>query len=128
MRGPCVNKDDESESTVTGKNPRREEVDGVRRIWGTVRGCTTHTILMVLQKFSTVAEKVKVCRKFKKGRNNTIKWWFLIRGEEGVLQVLQQEWERIQTQTSWRLEHCYRPAQRNDEQQLIDVSSLLEKK
>ena len=38
----------------------------MRRIWGTVRGCTSRTIVTVLQKFSTVAEKVEVCRKFKK--------------------------------------------------------------
>ena len=104
-----------------------EEVDGMRRIWGTMRSCTSRTVLTALQKMSSVTDKVEVRRKFKKNRNNTVQWWFLIRGEEEVLQVLQQEWEGIYSQTSWKLERCCRPVQNNGEQSPGDLCSFLEK-
>jgi len=108
--------------------PETEEVDGVRRVWGTMRGCSSGTILTTLQKLSTVAERVEVRRKFKKRKNNTTQWWFLIRGEEQVLQKLEQEWERVQTQTSWKLERCHRPIDSNGEQVTGGKSSFLDVK
>ena len=36
--------------------------------------------------------------------------WFLIRGEETVLQNLDREWVNIENSTSWKLERCYQPA------------------
>jgi len=97
-------------------SPETVQVDGVIRVWGTLRGCSSKTVLMLLQRLSTVAENVEVCHKYKKNKNNTVQWWFLIRGEETVLQVLQQERERIQLQTSWKLERCHRPVQSDSEQ------------
>ena len=104
-----------------------EKVAGVRRIWGTMRGCSSKTVLTALQRLSTVADKVEVHRKFKKKRNNSVQWWFLIRGQELVLQQLEQQWEKIQTQTSWKLEHCHRPVSvpSNEETSLHNVSSFL---
>ena len=111
--------------SVPGNSPEMEKVEGVRRIWGTVRSCTSRTILTTLQKFSTVAERVEVRRKFKKCRDIRVQWWFLIRGEEGVLEALQKEWESIQSQTSWKLECCHKPVQGSGEQSSGDVSSFL---
>ena len=74
-------------------------------------------ILAALQKLSTVSKEVEVRRKFKKKTNNTIQWWFLIRGDESVLKLLEQEWEGVQERTSWKLELCHRLAtQSNGEQ------------
>ncbi len=67
-------------------------------------------MLTVLQRLSTVAEKVEVRRTFKKKGDNRIHWWFLIRAEEAVLQQLEQEWELVQTQASCKLERCHKPA------------------
>ena len=100
----------------------------MRHIWGTMRGCTSRTVLTALQKMSSTADKVEVRRKFKKNRNNTVRWRFLVRGEEEVFQVLQREWEGIHTQTSWKLERCHRPVQSNGEQSSGDVSSFLAKR
>ena len=61
-----------------------EKVAGVRRIWGTMRGCSSKTVLTALQRLSTVADKVEVRRKFKKKKNNSVQWWFLIRGHAGT--------------------------------------------
>jgi len=33
-----------------------------------------------------------------------VKWWFVVRGKESVLEQLQKEWPTISIQTSWRLE------------------------
>ena len=40
---------------------------------------------------TSVAENDEVCRKFKKRSNTEVRWWFLIRGDETVLQNLDQE-------------------------------------
>jgi len=84
-------------------------VDGVRRVWGTMRGCSYRTVLSTLQRLTTVAEKVEVRRKFKKRGSIEVRWWFLIRGEQSVLQTLDQEWMNVENSTSWKLEHCYQP-------------------
>ena len=94
---------------VKHKHPS-EEVTGVRRVWGTMRGCSCRTVLTVLQRLTTVVESVEVRRKFKKKDNNRVQWWFLIRAEEAVLQLLEQEWGAVETQTSWKLERCHKPA------------------
>ena len=94
---------------ATALSENQEVVDGVRRIWGTMRGCSYRTVLSTLQRLTTVAEKVEVRRKFKKRDSTEVRWWFLIRGEESVLQTLDQEWMNVENSTSWKLEHCYQP-------------------
>ena len=105
-------KQTQSEPTAGQVEPKcpSEEVPGVRRVWGTMRNCSNRTVLTVLQRLSTVSEKVEIRRKFKKKGDNRVQWWFLIRAEETVLQQLEQEWELVQTQTSWKLERCHKPA------------------
>lgn len=56
--------------TNSNANQPCEEATGVRRIWGTMRSCSSKTVLTVLQRLSTVADKVEVRQKFKK-RNTT---------------------------------------------------------
>ena len=88
-----------------------EEVSGIRCIWGTIymRSCTSRAVLATLQRLSKISEKFQVCRKFKKRDNGALQWWFLIRGDEADLLVLDQEWEAVQIQTSWKLERCHKP-------------------
>jgi len=111
-KGTGGNTGDDSEyPTVGNSNVKQpcEEVEGVRRIWGTMRGCSSKTILTALQRLSTVSDEIEVRRKFKK-KNNSVQWWFLVRGTEATLQSLEQQWERIRVQTSWKLERCHKPA------------------
>ena len=96
-----------------GAKQAREPVNGVRRIWGTLRACTHMTVLSTLQRLTTTAEKVEVRRKFKKRDNNEIRWWFLIRGEETDLQTLETQWENVENSTSWKLERCFQPVVTN---------------
>ena len=73
-----------------GASENGQVVDGVRRVWGTIQGCSYRTVLSTLQRLTTVAENVEVRRKFKKRGNTEVRWWFLIRGEETVLQKTQR--------------------------------------
>ena len=98
---------------------KREPVCGIRRVWGTLKGCSCGNILSALQKFSSVYVNVEVRRKFKpKGVNgaNTQRWWFLIRGEEPDLLTLDGEWGSVQAQTTWKLERCYKPLEQDTTQ------------
>ena len=74
-----------------------------------MRGCSYRTVLSTLQRLTTVAENVEVRRKFKKRGNTGVRWWFLIRSEETVLQNLDREWVNIENSMSWKLERYYQP-------------------
>ena len=63
-----------------GAAENRQVVDGVRRVWGTMRGCSYRTVLSALQWLTTVAENVEVRRKFKKRGNTEVRWWFIYKG------------------------------------------------
>ena len=73
-----------------------------------MRACTTQTVsTTIAQLCPTVAGKLQLRRKFKTNDNGRItRSSFLIRGEEDVLVELQQIWECVSIQTSWRLEEC----------------------
>ena len=43
-----------------GAAENRQVVDGVRRVWGTMRGCSYRTVLSTLQRLTFVAENVEV--------------------------------------------------------------------
>ena len=60
-------------------------------------------MLTTLQRLSKLSERFQVCKQTR--YNGALQWWFLIRGDEVDLLVLDQEWE----QTSWNLEHCHKP-------------------
>ena len=44
------------------------------------------------------------------GDSNKMKWWFILRGDENTLKMLESDWERIQIQTNWKLEQCTAPS------------------
>jgi len=82
---------------------------GVRKVWGTMKSCAAHTVSnTIAQLCPTVSAKLQLRRKFKTtGSANggrTTKWWFVICGAEDVLIELQDKWENIALQTSWKLE------------------------
>ena len=61
----------------------------------------------IAQLCPTLAGKLQLRRKYKTNDNGHVKrWWFLIRDAEEVLLELQQMWDCISAQTSWRLEEC----------------------
>ena len=85
-----------------------EKVNGLRKIWGTMRTTSTAVVTTTVARLlPSVAGKLQVRRKFKSLPNGrTIRWWFLVRGDEVILQDLQKSWNAIQLHTSWKLEEC----------------------
>jgi len=92
-------------------NPSKKElVPGARRVWGTMRTCTVPTVVNSIARLTNVGDNVlQVKRKFKTGTDGKVtRWWYVIHAEEACLQQLESEWQKVELQTSWKLEPCYR--------------------
>lgn len=93
--------------------PKRKRVPivGARRIWGTLRTTTHIAVANTLKRFTTVdVENLRVKRKFKLATTDprrVQKWWFMVRGNEDILQQLEASWDAIAVQTAWKLEPAY---------------------
>ena len=77
-----------------------------------MKSCATHTVSDTLaQLCPTVSAKLQLRRKFQTtdsaSGSHITKCWFVIHGAEDVLNELQDEWENIAVQTSWKLEECF---------------------
>ena len=82
-------------------------VTGKRRIWGTLKAYSSQAVECAIYQLTTICEdKIQVKRKYKKDRNNRLRWWHVLSGEESDLQQLESEWEKVKVQTSWKLEAC----------------------
>ena len=88
--------------------PPRIEVSGSRKVWGTLKNTTTSAVAKALTSLAKIPPmSVTVKRKYKVARNNSkqvVRWWFIIRGNEEVLQQLQANWEAVSIHTAWKLE------------------------
>ena len=52
---------------------------------------------------------IKGEKEFKTGTDGKVtRWWYIIHAEEACLQQLENEWQKVELQTSWKLEPCYR--------------------
>ena len=78
-------------------------VEGVRRVWGTLKATSTTAVASTLQKLTTVGNQITVR---KKTRSDTNRWWFLLKGTEPLLCKLEGEWDKVSLQTNWKLEPC----------------------
>ena len=89
---------------------KKQLVPGARHIWGTMRTCTVPTVVNSIAHLTNVGDNVlKVKRKFKTGTDGKVtRWWYVIHAEEACLQQLESEWQKVELQTSWKLEPCYR--------------------
>lgn len=107
---------------LTSNEPRARKLNnarksvkavGARKIWGTLRTTTCTAVRNTLNSLTEVSSNdLQIKRKYKTSRNNPVKvtkWWFVIRGEESMLQELEREWSVIAVQTAWKLEpvHYY---------------------
>lgn len=88
------------------------KVTGARKIWGTLKACSHTTILSTISKLLPSGSKLNFTIKRKTRELGTkIIWWFIVHGSESDLSVLENEWERIELQTSWKLEPCFMPVE-----------------
>ena len=92
-----------------GESSTKEKVPGARRVWGTMKSCTSGTIKGAIARFCNIID-IRVKRKTKQIGENKERWWFVIHGNEESLANLDLLWERVQIQTSWKLETCFKAA------------------
>ena len=75
------------------------------------RSTTQTAVTNALKQLTTVdVSRLIVKRKFKTAVNNPTrvqKWWFIIRGEEDLLQQMEESWSAVSVQTTWKLEPAY---------------------
>jgi len=92
-----------------GDNLNKEVFAGVRRIWGTMKACTAPTVTRSITRLTDVGRNVQVTWKYKtNSEGKIVRWWYILHAEEAVLKKLEQEWERVQLQTAWKLEPSYK--------------------
>ena len=105
------------------KHGERIPVPGVRRIWGTLRNTPPAAVSATLSKLTTLGNRLSV-----RSKTNDIlgrsRWWFLVKGKEEVLTVL-EEWKRVSLQANWKLKPCTKPKPADDKPNLSDSSSEL---
>ena len=92
-------------------NREKERVEGASRIWGTVRESTANSVKNVITRLCKpdLSRNLVVKRKdrFNPVSNKT-RWWYIVRADESLLVELENDWECVQLQTSWKLEQCFR--------------------
>ena len=96
-------------SSQPSKRPSRpsKPVPNKRKIWGTPRVCTASSVKKAITQLAGVeVSKVEVKRKYKKDGEKLVKWWHVVRADEGILDKLEQEWSKVNVQTSWQLVPC----------------------
>jgi len=85
----------------------RVPVKGVRKVWGTLRSTTAIAVENTLRTPTNINAKGLVVKwKLKTACNDSgqvVKWWFVVRGEESVLEQLQKEWPTMSIQRKARL-------------------------
>ena len=68
---------------------KRIQINGARRIWGTVKTATPAAVKATLQRLTTIGDGMLVKRKYKTAGDTSkrvIRWWFVVRDEEANLQ------------------------------------------
>ena len=84
-------------------NPSKKDlVPGAHHIWGTMRTCTVPTVVNSIARLTNVGDNaLNVERKFKMGTDGKVtRWWYVIHAEEVCLQQLENEWQKVELQTS----------------------------
>ena len=98
-RPPQDRHSENGSETVNQRKPSIP-VEGKRKLWGTRRTTSVSDItrLSTIYARTSIKSGLTVKRKFKIRQNPpqiVTRWWFMISGEENLLQQLQQEWPEI---------------------------------
>ena len=86
---------------------RRVKVLGARKVWGTLRATTSLAVRNVISNIAKIpSEQLAIKRKYKESPSSrkASKWWFVIRGDEKLLQQLESKWQSISLLTAWKLQ------------------------
>lgn len=95
----------QSSATSSAKRDRpKERVEGSGKVWGTRKSTSAITLSSTLDKLTSVSKsEVQVKRKYKQSNKKTVRWWFVVKGNEKVLCKLDSEWEKVSLETNWKL-------------------------
>ena len=97
-------------SNARSHKKSRAPVSNARKIWGTLRSTACSAIAGAVKRLvsASLCEKLTIKRKFKSAQDGSIKkWWFVIRGKESDVELLEEEWHKISIQTGWKLEPVF---------------------
>ena len=97
------------------------KVEGARKVWGTMSNTSASAVantIKSLTTFSASQNDLIIKRIYKRAHNDqkrVVKWWFVIRGDEKLLEKLDHQWNLVAVQTAWQLQplQCFLEA-RND--------------
>ena len=78
-------------------------VDGVRRVWGTLKETTVSSTII---KFSTSASLVIKRKTTRNDIGEIERWWYVL---HDALRVPEGKWVGLKMHTGWKLELCFRP-------------------
>ena len=95
------------------------EVKGKRKVWGTLSTTTVAAVKNAIKVISKV-EGLEIKRKYRLKKPaqkaslesdaasiQVSKWWFVISGEESILDQLAKNWDAVKIQTNWSLEPIF---------------------
>lgn len=72
-------------------NPRpKVEIEGSRKVWGTMTSATETTVKTTLSKPTSITE-----RKYKETHSGKVKWWFILKGSEDVMKRFESKWAKV---------------------------------
>lgn len=73
------------------------------KVWGTTKICPSTTAKSVITQLAPYQDtSIQIKRKFKVVEGGKVaKWWHVVSGDESTMTKLEQEWGKIQMQTSW---------------------------
>ena len=74
-----------------------------------MKNTTPGAISSALKKLTTIGDQGSIKRKHRQLALGRIRWWFVLKGDEQVLTQLEDEWERVCFQLSWKLEPSFKP-------------------
>ena len=93
----------------------KRKVPGARRVWGPLHLCSPNAVLGCIKKLTGTNAQLRIRKKTKDLTNNKTIWWFVLHGDEKDLCILDEEWNKVHLQTSWRLENCFAPLNTDSE-------------
>ena len=94
----------EQTETENDEYMQLQRVPGARKIWGTLRKTTVRRVFGALTKMMSEKPGLKIKRKEQSGTDKyKPRWWFVIRADEADLLKLEEEWNAVYDETSWKL-------------------------
>ena len=119
-------------TSASGESARthtpKVKVTGARRIWGTLQECSVRSVKNALTRLCGIDNSVQVKRKTKVNPSTRrSQWWFVLHADETLLVALEEKWDSVRLQTSWKIEPCFKPAEASTEMNTLSSDSPVNK-